>query len=182
MEEIPPTAATVLRLNLALLDQAEAAIRALSDHYRTPPSPDQSPVGAHVRHVIDHYSSFFLGIESGKVDYYTRERDPRLEADPDAAVEALRTVKERLSRSSDLLGRPLAVDTGGPEHEGGEARWAPSSVQREMAFVLSHTLHHMAIIRMAAHQLGVELHGDLGVAHSTLAHKGDAASSSYPQG
>ena len=38
-----------------------------------------SGVGPHMRHVLDHYSSFISGVESGVINYDDRERDTQVE-------------------------------------------------------------------------------------------------------
>jgi uncharacterized damage-inducible protein DinB len=43
-----------------------------------------------------------------------------------------------------------------------------TSVDRELVFLASHTIHHMAIIGMLAEQAGVEVGAEFGVHPSTL--------------
>ena len=45
---------------------------------------------------------------------------------------------------------------------------ATTSVARELVFLASHTIHHMAIIGMLAEQAGVKVSADFGVHPSTL--------------
>ena len=132
--------------------------------------------------MIDHYDCFFGGLETGRVDYYSRKRDPQVESDPSRAVEALRRVQAQVLTTQGRLDDPLEVDTGGPDSGDGQAGWAASSVRRELAFVLSHTLHHLAQIRGMAIELGIELGEDFGVAHSTLAVTGAAGASAAEPG
>jgi hypothetical protein len=55
--------------------------------------------------------------------------------------------------------------------QGGGAVWCRSSVSRELQFLLSHTVHHYALIAMTLRAAGVELDEELGVAPSTLAYQ-----------
>lgn len=166
-----------IQLNLDLIDQARAVTSAFGERYATPPRPGESAAGTHFRHVVDHYRALLSGLESGRVDYYTRARDPVLEQDPKAMAEALAAVRGGVEASVHRVDESLLVDTGGPNQADGEARWATSSLRRELAFVLSHTLHHLATIAAIAQTLDVALEGPVGIAHSTLARQAAHAAS-----
>lgn len=173
MHQINGARAIPVRLNLELLDQASAALVRLASVYGKPLPGGRSSIGAHMRHVVDHYDCLLLGVASGRVDYYTRNRDSALESDTSRVTEAFERIQDALTDPGfPSLDKPLKVSTGGPEGADGEAGWASSSVRRELAFVLSHTLHHLAMIRGMAMELGVDLGPALGVAHSTLKHRG----------
>ncbi len=169
-----------IRLNVELIQQAKEVVARLGTQYGKPPAPGRSAAGAHCRHIVDHYQAFLAGVESGRVDYYTRARDPELEASPDRITSTLSAIQETLRGLGPDLDKPLLVDTGGAAHEGGEARWAASSVRRELAFVLSHTLHHMATIASVARTLGVDLDASVGLAHSTVAYQARASAAQTP--
>lgn len=171
-----------IRLNVELIQQAREVVAKLGTRYGESPAPGQSTAGAHFRHIVDHYQVLLAGLESGRVDYYTRARDPELEASPDRMASALSNIEGTIQGLGADLDKPLRVDTGGAAHEGGEARWAVSSVRRELAFVLSHTLHHMATIASVARTLGVDLDASVGVAHSTAAHRSRASAAQASAG
>jgi uncharacterized damage-inducible protein DinB len=130
-------------------------------------------VGAHVRHVLDHYESFLHGLASGRVDYDRRERERELERDPELARERLETCAlrlEALERSE--LDRPLVVRT---ETAPGRSREGASSLGRELQFLASHTVHHYALIAVLVRLWGVAPDDDFGVAPSTLAYEQGAS-------
>lgn len=52
---------------------------------------------------------------------------------------------------------------------------AQTSFGRELAFVVSHTIHHNALIGAMLHQLGVVPPADFGLAPSTVAYQVEAA-------
>lgn len=158
-----------IRLNLELIDQAKGVVSAFGTRYATRPAPGESAAGTHFRHVVDHYQALLSGLASGRVDYYARARDPVLENDPEAMEEALSVLQSEIEALTGRVDEAIHVDTGGPDRGDGDAGWAPSSVRRELAFVLSHTLHHLATIAAIARTLDVALEGPVGMAHSTLA-------------
>ncbi|MEZ5314210.1 MAG: DinB family protein [Thermoanaerobaculia bacterium] len=160
----------VLAANLHCLDQAivllermpeSAFARVDTRHART--------AGPHLRHVLDHYSSFLSGLPEFRIDYDARERDPRLETSIAFAVDRLREISGGLVLlDQELLEMPIEVrlESGGPEEE----QWSRSTVRRELQFLLSHTVHHFALIALVLERHGVEVPEDFGVAPSTLKH------------
>ena len=46
-----------------------------------------------------------------------------------------------------------------------------STLGRELGFLSTHTIHHLAIIKMIAHSLGASLPDEVGVGHSTIAYR-----------
>ncbi len=160
MQGMPPLVAG----NVALLAQGIAAVERIGPA-RYADATGGSSIGSHVRHILDHYRCFLDGLASGRIDYDARARDPRLEVEPDPAVTAIqRTMEEVAALGDPSLDRPLAVDANGD-------RGAASTVRRELGFLLSHTVHHYAVIALMAKSSGVTLDPDFGVAPSTLAYR-----------
>ena len=82
-------------------------------------------VGAHFRHVLDHYERFARGLESGTIDYDLRERDREIETVRARALERLDelcTILSRLERSDVRRALVVRVDCGEPD--GGSVRLA----------------------------------------------------------
>jgi uncharacterized damage-inducible protein DinB len=113
-------------------------------------------------------------MDRGLVDYDARRRDIRIESDRETAVRSLLGAASRLqSVPADALeGRVVVrtlIATDGPVVE------AVSSVARELAFVISHTIHHNAQIALLAHRLGsTRLPRRFGIAPSTASLAGAA--------
>ncbi len=157
--------------NLFFLQQGLDLLRKLDDHqFAAQPQSPMSSVGGHLRHCIDFYARFLDGMGDGKIDYDARTRDPRLEIDRSHAADIIAHLMERLSLLGACDQRPLRVsmDRRGA-HE--EPCWATSSVERELQFLRSHTVHHYALISASLHQLGVPPEDDFGVAPATLAYR-----------
>jgi uncharacterized damage-inducible protein DinB len=155
--------------NVMFLRQGLELLRRISDEDFAAPSArhGRGGVGAHVRHVLDHYDCFLRGIGAGHVDYDQRERDPQVETLRARALERVETLVRALERLVHLdASRPLlvTVDCG----EAGERATSPSSVARELQFLVSHTVHHYAVIAGVLRARGVEPGADFGVAPSTL--------------
>ncbi|HTO72594.1 MAG TPA: DinB family protein [Gemmatimonadales bacterium] len=163
----------LIETNCALLRQGQQAMAIEAGAlYRPDPSSGTGSVGAHFRHVLEHYSSFFAGLATGRIDYDARARDASLESDPALAAAALEQIIEQLQRCPPALaGQPLQVNVAVATSGHGRPQWSDSTVARELAFLLSHTVHHYALIALHARQRGIELGEEFGVAPSTIEYR-----------
>ena len=124
-------------------------------------------IGKHVRHIIDHYSSLLWATASGGrlLDYENRDRDLSLETDRRAGSNRLAEISQALRQRFE----PPYSDALVMRHNsGGQSETVNTSVDRELVFLASHSVHHMAIIGMLAEQAGAEVSADFGVHPSTL--------------
>ncbi len=158
--------------NIAFLEQAGSLVARLADDDFRAPGPGglRGGVGPHLRHVLDHYELFLAGLERQAVDYDVRARDTADERDRAAALERIgRIVAGLRTLESAQLAQPLMVrvDSG----EASERLEGASSVGRELQFLVSHTVHHFAVIAVLLRVRGVDPGRDFGVAPSTLKHE-----------
>ncbi len=142
---------------LKAVEQGCELVMSMSDTvYSTSPAalPKASTVGAHFRHVLEHLQLLSAGLESGHVNYDLRKRDRRIEVDREFAVGLMRSQINGLKTLETAnLDAPLTVfHHTCPQSEPHEAM---SSGARELMFILSHTNHHWALVRLL-----VELHQD----------------------
>lgn len=160
--------AVAARANLAVLEQGLGLLHLLgSERYAARvPLCFNSSVGGHLRHVLEHYEAFLVGLAGGALDYESRARDVRVEQDLAFATERLESVARRLTELAiECDDGPLAVIA---ETSPGIA--VRSSSVRELEFLLSHSIHHYALIAVIARSLGCEPAADFGMAPSTLKH------------
>lgn len=161
--------------SIGYLLQGAELIRNLDDDAftRSPGGRFRGGVGSQFRHCIDFYECFLAGVEGeGEVDYAARRREAQLETDRDAAAARFESLANRLSKLDEqTLERILRVRAEQPVD--GIPEWCGSTLHRELQFLVSHTVHHYALIVALLAKLGVELDdalADFGVAPSTLAH------------
>jgi hypothetical protein len=124
-----------------------------------------STVGQHVRHITEFYLCALKGYENGMIDYDARERNILIEIDKDFTVETLQNVKHQLQKlKSDAL---LILKS---KFGGDEAMDIPSSFFRELTYLIEHTIHHLAIIKIGLNEVYPEINisKNFGVAHSTI--------------
>jgi hypothetical protein len=156
---------------VSCIEQGTALLRRLSPAQYVAPQPDcfNSTLGGHIRHNLDHYSCFLNGLPLNRVDYDDRDRDALVESDPAYAAGRLDSVAARLAAlAAAALARDITVKTDTGSDVEPEAAWTRSTGRRELQFLLSHTIHHYALIAVICNHMGVPLDPAFGVAPSTL--------------
>ncbi len=129
-----------------------------------------SSLGAHYRHVLDHFLCLAEGIRTGQVNYDQRRRNPQLESSVTCAslvTEGL--IDEFGDLSLEILQRECEV-TYSVGYGETEATAVRSNLAREVMFCVGHAIHHYAILRLLCAGVGVKLPHEFGVAPSTLKH------------
>lgn len=161
-------------LNTHLLEQARALVARIEDstYVRASPVNPEGSIGRHLRHCLDFYRCLLDGLPLGRIDYTRRERAGEVELRREAAGERIRGLLDELQRLEVIPHRPVLVRDEDHRDEAPPA-WSRSSLARELQFVASHTLHHLALIGMLLRSLGVEPGADFGVAPSTQRHRGE---------
>ena len=154
-----------------VIQQMRRVLEGLTDEGYTvlPAGHFESGIGGHVRHSLDHIDALLRGLSLGVVDYDARKRGTAVETDRVSAIAEL----DRLSgdvqtvRSADIA-QPLDVQTVVSPTD--KPVRLTSSIGRELAFVLSHTIHHNAMIAALARAIGCDVPQWFGYAPSTIAH------------
>lgn len=125
-------------------------------------------LGKHVRHIIDHYAALLATAGQGRLDYEHRQREEWLERCPREARRRLEAISLALDELADLSGEGALILDYPLDHQ--SQRCLGSTLGRELAFLTSHTVHHMALLGLLAERLGVTLPETFGVHPSTLRH------------
>ncbi|GAB1264964.1 DinB family protein [Aurantivibrio infirmus] len=168
---------TVQRLvhsNIEALEQILHFLSGLNDeNYTTAPSGVQFGIGRHVRHILDMYLalkeglSASAGVKPGLVDYDLRARDSKLESDLPAAKLAINQMLQWLRRDLTETDTDLRIKT--------EVSIASecsveidSNLKRELSYLSTHTVHHLAYIAILAQNLGLSVDDSFGIAPATM--------------
>jgi hypothetical protein len=161
----------LLRFNVAVLGQAFPLVVFRGQSGAPPYS---YPIGAHLRHVIEHYEALLLPAEPGVVDYDSRPRDRDLQRNRSVALRRLHRLLHRLNDwTAADLGSPLQVrGRGGVAGDFGFA--VGSSIGRELVFVASHAIHHYALLKPHCIEHGIPIGPAFGRAPSTVAHEAES--------
>jgi hypothetical protein len=154
--------------NQQMIDQALAVVGA----HAAPTAPAfAGQVGAHLRHVVEHYEALVHGLRIGVVDYDGRARDRLLEASPALARDRLAALRHQLGQwTPETLDGPVRVlGLGGIT---GDFNFSvASSVGRELAFLAGHTVHHFALLAAHLQRHGVTMPAHFGKAPGTVANE-----------
>jgi uncharacterized damage-inducible protein DinB len=155
----------------AALRQLAELLAATSDeqYVQRPVGVIPSSLGGHVRHCLDHFEALCSGAATGVMDYDDRARGTMVETDRSAALRSIRRLQDRVALlDASMLTRTVRVVSmlAGD----GTSIEAPSSLGRELAFVLSHTVHHNALVAAMCRTLGIPIPERFGYAPSTVAH------------
>jgi hypothetical protein len=152
--------------------QQGVGLLAKVDHelYRRKDSADGSSLGAHYRHVLDHFSCVLEGIPTGQINYDQRRRNPEIENSVTAALLATEDLIRRFAvfSTETLRKQCLVIYSVGYGAETDQA--VASNVAREVAFCVGHAIHHYAILKLLCAAKAVELPYEFGMAPSTLKH------------
>ncbi|MBL8174433.1 MAG: hypothetical protein JNK48_07180 [Bryobacterales bacterium] len=157
--------------NLALLRQAMDLLSSLDDatYSHKLPLLFSNSIGAQMRHIVEFYECFLDGLDAVCIDYDARRRDDRLESSTAAAIEKIGALTARIAtlHSDDGLLWVRMEDAPAANQD----PFLTSSASRELQVLLSHTVHHFALIAVALRLLGIAVHPHFGVAPSTLRYR-----------
>lgn len=166
----------LIETNKVLLEQGIDVLSSISDaQYRhTDSTYYQSCIGKHMRHILEHYMALTTSaLASQKIDYDDRKRDQQIEKSRRHAIQTAESMIEDLSLIGEgqmPLGQSVRVKNN--EHDSWVTdSWSGSSIQRELQFLVSHTVHHYALIAIILRIQGITPDEEFGVAPSTLRYR-----------
>jgi hypothetical protein len=126
-----------------------------------------STVGGHTRHVIELFQCLINGYEDGNINYEHRKRDIEIETNKKFACNLLHSIADALQ----LPNKALHLHGFYSESETDECS-VSTNFYRELIYNLEHTIHHMALIRVAVNEVSnINLPENFGVASATMQYK-----------
>jgi uncharacterized damage-inducible protein DinB len=158
---------------VTILEQGEDLLAALTAeaYTRCVPLAFNACMGGHYRHCLDHFTSVFRGLDADEVDYDHRERDVRIESEPEFARKATRQLRRQLEQFAlGMFDTPVRVRCE-VSYARGDSPVAGSTFGREIVYAIAHAIHHYALISIMARSMEVKLPAHFGVAPSTVAHQ-----------
>lgn len=121
-------------------------------------------IGQHVRHTIEIAQSLVNGYISGEINYEKRNRDLEIETSLKYASKICEELVLLINRGEKKL--VLKEESESSYYS------IKTSYERELHFVLEHTIHHMALIKTGLNILKIDLTDDsFGVAYSTIQYR-----------
>ena len=161
-------------VNAALLERSAALARELDDaaFCAREIRPDGAGIGPQLRHCADFYRALLDGLDSGRIDYDARKRDRLFELSRAYAARELEGLAERLrALDRESRDRALLVRSEAAVLPAGADPWTASSLRRELLVLVSHTVHHHALVRERLLARGCDPGRGFGLAPSTREHE-----------
>ncbi len=165
--QINPSTEILIAENIKVLREAQKLLERMDDRtYTKVDAPTfSSSIGSHLRHCLDFYQCFLSGVKNNRVDYDQRERDETTEQSRTRAMERITMTTEMLWKLS------FAEDQARLWVKQDSPYWSTSSLRRELQFLLSHLVHHQALVAVMLRLQGFVPNEDIGVAPATLEHR-----------
>lgn len=159
------------RAAINLLSQLDEVISQLTDTEYSMPIPilSEASIGEHTRHSLEFFICLIEARMDGILNYDKRKRDKRIEQDVVSARNILGSIQKFLSNRSTNF--PVNLQACYEVNSITDVS-VPSTFYRELAYNLEHTVHHMALIKVALLTVfkHVRIPENFGVAISTIRH------------
>jgi uncharacterized damage-inducible protein DinB len=138
------------------------------DVFRAKVSPTSGSVGEHVRHSLDHARALLALGDGDDLTYDARLRGTTVETHADVAAHEIGRVCDDLDRlgaapATRQIRLYLIAEVGNRPSQ------LTSTIGREIAFVIQHTIHHCALIGLLLERRGIATPPRFGYAPSTPA-------------
>ena len=123
-------------------------------------------IGKHFRHIHDFYIQFCNGLKNKNIYYDDRKRNAKLESNCRVMIKAFEEIQNKIhiKENSDLI---IHYQTQNDlKHK------IKSNIIRELVFIYSHSIHHLAMIRtVLENEHGFVFGDNMGFSLSTIKHK-----------
>ncbi|WP_432455531.1 hypothetical protein ACRRS0_08755 [Agarivorans sp. QJM3NY_29] len=159
------------KATIGALQQVQHLVEASDrQRYNQPSRHSESGIGRHVRHILDHFLALQQGIKQGCIDYNQRHRDSQLEQDPMIALQLIHQLNHWFSVSETTLAdAPIRVESEISSVQQCSQQF-DSSIDRELCYLINHTVHHVAYAKLVAKELGLLVNAKIGIAPSTASY------------
>jgi len=110
----------------------------------------QASIGQHVRHILEFYQSILNSLETKTVNYDNRKRNLLIETDCQYAIQIIDEINTSLAL--DILDENYVLQGIFCAEEGKQTQ-IQTSLFRELAYCLEHSIHHQALIKVGLLEL-----------------------------
>ena len=153
--------------NIEILNQLKSVLAQFDnfDYKRGLKILNDVSIGQHTRHIIEFYQCLFNGYEINTINYDSRNRDLQIESDLEYALSNIELIIEKLGSKLDDSSIDLEVSIGY-----GNNTTVSTTFQRELTYLIEHTIHHLAIMNIAITGVfpAIIIPKHFGVAFSTI--------------
>jgi uncharacterized damage-inducible protein DinB len=161
----------IAKQNIGVLDQIDKLLDMLNVtvYKKKQPYINNSTIGQHVRHILEFYQCILNNYPLQNISYDKRSRNTDLEESLDLSKNIIIEIKNSLG----LLNKdmPITLSASYAESTEENCEKIASSLKRELAYAMDHSIHHLAIVKIILTIEGIQVDSDIGVAPSTLRYK-----------
>lgn len=133
---------------------------------------NKATIGQHFRHILEFYLCIKNGVNCGIISYDERERNELIENNLNYSLNVIEDIIKFLHEitidKKIILKASYSNSTVEPTN-------INTSLFRELAYALDHTIHHLAIIKIALINENITLDSNFGVAPSTVRYRKECA-------
>jgi uncharacterized damage-inducible protein DinB len=128
-----------------------------------------STIGQHFRHILEFYL-VLVNSSNNSICYDNRKRNTEIENSTELALKSIKQIELKLENLNEE--EPIFLDADFTE-DGSRKSKIKSSMAREMAYCLEHSIHHQALIKAGLVSLNIKnlVNDKFGLAYSTLQFK-----------
>jgi uncharacterized damage-inducible protein DinB len=163
------TAVPAIHALQTLLEQLRDVLSLLptAAYVARPAAAVSGSVGEHVRHCLDHVTALAQAMDGDTLSYDARKRGTTVETDPVTAINEIERLFSRMAGwSRGYVDRTIhisaLVDAEAPP------ALMRTTLARELAFLVQHTVHHCAVIAVLLDTQGWRVPRGFGLAPSTV--------------
>ena len=131
----------------------------------------EATIGQHIRHILEFYIEFENGLTNRNINYDKRKRDLNLETNLSYCAKELNRIIEFIN----TINKDEAIEVVVNYSDEGDDLLLKSSLYRELAFLVEHTVHHMAIFKPALILENISISDTFGLAASTKKYRNSCA-------
>lgn len=153
------------------VNQSNQLLKVVAQNDYTVATQGNSSIGAHMRHILDRFHCFFTGLQNASVDYDDRKRDKAIENSVEAASFALASVARQVENLNLAEFTEKSLKIRESVYHQGPSIVIASTIERELMGLITHTIHHLAIIAIIAKSFGYTMDSDFGKAASTIVYE-----------
>ena len=127
-------------------------------------------IGQHVRHIIEFYQTIVDIDTRNSINYDIRRRNLRIEEDINYAIQLIEDISNFFCVS--IPDRNCKLESNLSSNNN-ECLTIPTSLYRELAYCLEHSIHHQALIKVGLIELDKVdcINSNFGIAPATIRHK-----------
>jgi uncharacterized damage-inducible protein DinB len=131
-----------------------------------------STIGQHIRHTLEFYL-ILTNEKAGSICYDNRKHDKQIESSLESALKTIDHITTEIENLDEKQSTKFEADYS---ENGTNKKSMKSSIAREMAYCLEHSIHHQALIKAGLISLKQKplVDDNFGVAYSTIKFKNNA--------